>query len=545
MAEKALENNPAGPPNSTLDELSQAASPAPIAHNKLASVTTAVLFTLLLLLPFWFGGTPANADFSSQVVIFLLVAAWLFLAPAETAAAWKNTPLARQVLWCLLVFFAYAGASYLWSSGAPEPHPVFRTVRAAFAAGKTLSALRDLLCFMGLFFLTYVLLCSLRKFAPNLIKVLMLSGLLAALVALAHWFYDNGRLFWTFEPQNVFISERARWPFVNANHLAHFLLPVFFLSLSSFANQLTNFWKIRAALPEPRRKKVSDLFLSQTLQAKLMGLAFSVILLLTILLAVLASMSRGSWCGLSVGLLVFAFAFGRFSPAPITLKEPQSARPPHSKEHRRRKESSLSIKVKSYAAKSSKAFIKYGFKPALVLLALAVIYFFLSGRGSELIESRIEYGLLYSKDDMRWMLFSDTLSMVKSHLLCGVGLGQWSQYYPQYMSQLLSGINPVYLHSDPLQVLAEVGLIGITPLLVCGALLFRGCLGSFKTQRKQNGVLLLGLASGMIAFLVSSFFDFPFRIPAISNLFAVYLALTVFYVFQAKSSQLPASSSKN
>ena len=54
---------------------------------------------------------------------------------------------------------------------------------------------------------------------------------------------------------------------------------------------------------------------------------------------------------------------------------------------------------------------------------------------------------------------SDTLPMIADFPLFGVGLGGWSAVYPRYMDPLLAGISAGYLHSDPLQILAEVGIV--------------------------------------------------------------------------------------
>ena len=125
--------------------------------------------------------------------------------------------------------------------------------------------------------------------------------------------------------------------------------------------------------------------------------------------------------------------------------------------------------------------------------------------------------------------------MVADHPLLGVGLGNWGNAYPQYMSRQLSGLNPEYAHSDPLQLLSEVGIVGVLPIV----LLFVFTIGrGFRVWRKslklegslKERIHLFSLLIGAITVAIASFFDFPFRAESILAQTAVLLALMTFYI---------------
>ena len=167
-----------------------------------------------------------------------------------------------------------------------------------------------------------------------------------------------------------------------------------------------------------------------------------------------------------------------------------------------------------------------------MLLAIVIGFAFLQGKGSELVERRIEYGLLYSKDDIRWEMYNDSLGLIRRNPLFGGGLGSWSSLYPQVMNPELAGIVPVYLHSDPLQFIAEAGISGLIIFGFPFVLLFAKAISKIaNTKTSAQDRLRLGtMLSGILALFLASLFDFPFHIPAINFYLAIFLAVTVFYL---------------
>jgi O-antigen ligase len=200
----------------------------------------------------------------------------------------------------------------------------------------------------------------------------------------------------------------------------------------------------------------------------------------------------------------------------------------HSHRSRRKGRSKTTHITREQIARTFSCISLYG-RPALGIAAAVLVYFFLYGRGSELFADRLEYGLMHSQDDMRWQLYRDTLPLIRDHIFLGAGAGSWAKIHPQYMATALSGINPVYLHSDPLQFLAEMGIIPTSMVLAGLILLVVRCAKVARATQGRPRAALSALVCGGLALLIASFFDFPFRIPAISTLAATILALTAFY----------------
>jgi O-antigen ligase len=135
---------------------------------------------------------------------------------------------------------------------------------------------------------------------------------------------------------------------------------------------------------------------------------------------------------------------------------------------------------------------------------------------------------MYSKDDLRWQMYADTLPMIRDHLFFGVGLGGWLQAYGPYASPAMSGLNPVFLHNDPEQFLSELGILGALPIILLILSLGRLAIAKRAALPPEIAQRLTFRVCGLAGFLVASFLDFPFHIPSIQITLAVLLGLTVF-----------------
>ena len=169
-----------------------------------------------------------------------------------------------------------------------------------------------------------------------------------------------------------------------------------------------------------------------------------------------------------------------------------------------------------------------------VLLAALILSI---GVGSDVLLQNEIYGIFSTKAEIRWQLYRDSWPLLKEHWLLGIGLGFWSVHFSTYMSPVLSDIHPVFLHSDPYQFLIELGVLGALPLFLFGvSIVFLGGKTLFSERRSGlswNGVHLLTLLLGLSAVTASSFFDFPFRIPAIQLLLSLTLATVMVLIWRA------------
>jgi O-antigen ligase len=329
-----------------------------------------------------------------------------------------------------------------------------------------------------------------RRFRQLLRQVLVGSGAFVAMIGISHWFYDSGKLLWIFAPEEVFVSPRARWPFVNSNHLAHYLTMSLALGFGLLAVALQ---KLKRAEPGAPR----DRHLVRAMMA--MGI------LLMISVAILGTLSRGAWLSIGFGAPVFY------------------------------------LLTRGASGQSSS---RGGWRSMLRWLPLALFIVAIgtllsAGRGSDLIEDRVVYGLSASRDDLRWELYRDTSTLLAQYPLFGVGLGRWEVEHGRVASEALTDLEPEYLHSDPYQVLIEAGLLGTVPFLVLALILLRRIWQTSRLLRSTGDferTLSFGAScTALLVLVCASLVDFPFRIPAIHLTFLVILALVLVAVREENS----------
>ena len=225
--------NDAGAPS-----LSDNASDYALMRIRLSQQTTRLTWLGLtlgtFLLPVCFGAVHPNVYLPYQICAFSLSILLLFKVRPDTAN-WRPfvESLGPSTIWAgamLLVLAAYFLLHYLILVPVDVAHPILQDDRGAVSAFKFWTAWRELLTVCSVFFISSIALRSFRNAPALLIKRIISAAVMVSIIALAHWFYDSGRLFWIFEPNTVVPSDRARWPFVNSNSLAQFLcLPLMLL----------------------------------------------------------------------------------------------------------------------------------------------------------------------------------------------------------------------------------------------------------------------------------------------------------------------------
>lgn len=496
-----------------------------------------VLPCIFLILPVCFGGVHQSVYLPVYTLLSALAATLILVGRPALTLAFPSHTLSRSTFVLLSCFLGYCVAQGILLELMHIEHPVLGTTGALLRPGAFLEGILAIVFFLGSFLLVRTALSAFHRFSERLRWTLLASGAIVALIALSHWFYDNGKLFWVFEPDYLHISERARWPFVNPNHLAHFLLPIAFLFVGQIGNQ---FAQLRRPRPEPGRannRSFANLIQSSRLQRGMIRLAFEFCFLIAILLAIFASLSRGSWFGLALGFLCY-FALTKMTADKVSLDSPGLAQPVESKRRRRSGRRVSKPRENQLSMESVSKVLSGVARPALLILAIVLFVLFLGERGRDLISERIDYGLMSSKDDIRWQMYADSMPLFWSHPIFGTGLGSWAALYPQRMTPLLAGLEPVYLHSDPLQVLIETGSIGAVILIALFIKLTSDVLRALRQSSKSQGQerrALTALLSGSVALIAAAFVDFPFRMPAISLLVAGVLALTTFYSDKVKS----------
>lgn len=513
-----------------------------------------LLISILLISPIFFGAVHPTIYLVLEIACFsFFAAACVYQLSSKQALFSLDSELIKLSLIAILGFVAYfslQSISFLFSPRSLLPsHPVVGNLAQAVNLNLIISTLRGALALLAFILCTFTYLNNVTGSAKFLSKLLILSGFSVSLIALSHWFYDTGKLFWYFEPNYIFNSDRARWPFVSSNSLAQFLLPILFLNIGELLQKIST----RKTQPLPTINEFSAQVTKTSFQKEALNYLALGLSLITILLALSATLSRAAWLGTSLGifLLISIRALQKNAPDQQKNQTPrkifksrkellaaiaknQSAQasnqalPKISILKSRVKDSNKNRSINT--AMTSTKWLKNMLTPLLILSTGLLFILLLGGKGGEMVANRVEYGLAYSKDDIRFTMYKDTIKMISDHPIFGVGLGNWAQLYPQYSSDELAGLNPVYLHSDLLQIVPEGGIIAGLGLLAFIYLFFFYTLKSIK-DKNEDYYRILGLSCGFAGFLVCCALDFPMRIPSICYMIAAIYTLTAFYIF--------------
>lgn len=124
----------------------------------------------------------------------------------------------------------------------------------------------------------------------------------------------------------------------------------------------------------------------------------------------------------------------------------------------------------------------------------------------------------------RWNVWQDCWVMIKDRPILGHGINTFMEVFQTYRRD--PHTNPVYAHNCYLQLTAETGVAGLIGFLAIVGALFQRVLGNMKIITVNNinfMILLSGLLSGILSFLIHSFFDTNFY----SLQLSVYLWLMV------------------
>lgn len=130
----------------------------------------------------------------------------------------------------------------------------------------------------------------------------------------------------------------------------------------------------------------------------------------------------------------------------------------------------------------------------------------------------------------RFLMWETSLYMIKDYPVFGTGFGTYRLHYPYYQGILLN--NPVnkeydYVvtwmpHQNYLLIAAETGILGLGAfLLVIVVFLFLSY--DMFIKKKIFNLTSIGIFSGIIALLTSSFFNTFYNIPSTTFLFFLFL----------------------
>jgi len=364
----------------------------------------------------------------------------------------------------------------------------------------------------------------------SLVRVLVGSGACVAGVGLVHWFADNGHLFWTIAPQEIFVSNRLRWPFVNCDHMAAFLVMILFPAVAmthqawyTIAHDLHKREAVssQAALSIARRSRSLATRLRRLLHSRhsarnLVQGVSGLLIVIVLSVAVLGTLSRTAWFAMSVGLLTYSV---------LVVTRRQRGFEVDLIVHRRTKRTSTVRTVRQIASRAVRTSASY--IPFFLIAAVPVLFILvlLEGGGGDLIEARLLESSKNLPTDYRWTMYGDSWDLLKSSPLIGIGVGQWQAIHTTAADATLAGVAIEYAHSDVIQTVVELGIIGMVPLVVLASVFVRAIAGIRHEIDPARKRLLAGLATSLVSGLICATFDFPLRLPAVSYLFVCMLSM--------------------
>jgi len=235
------------------------------------------------------------------------------------------------------------------------------------------------------------------------------------------------------------------------------------------------------------------LFLGLVLKGKSINKLLKILLLVLVVLMLFClyeTLVRGAWLGLIISIiLMFSFIFSRFS---------------------------FKIKLSCLFIGASLLTI-FLILPQPIKSKIKYIVrtdFKVSGIINDRIKSSIdlnEYGV-----DIRLKLWKEARRIIEDYNFIGCGLNTYSIVARNYKSFEWGGIYP---HNCYLQMTAEIGLFGLLSFLWVLFVFFKM---GFRYLAQKNDFLVLGLLSGILAFLVHAFFD--------THLYSLQLVVLFWYM---------------
>lgn len=169
--------------------------------------------------------------------------------------------------------------------------------------------------------------------------------------------------------------------------------------------------------------------------------------------------------------------------------------------------------------------------PLLVAVIIPVIVMSLP---AGLFQESADRQLLEGSGQVRLYAYRNALEAIKDKPLQGTGLGGFRIGYRPYMSsvkvieQANEDIVLARLHSDPLQMFVELGVVGGVLLFVSyGWLIVLNYRTLFKTKSNEIRLLALGTLMALLAIGVHAWVDFPLHKPSSAIFYFLLAGLVV------------------
>jgi O-antigen ligase/Flp pilus assembly protein TadD len=128
----------------------------------------------------------------------------------------------------------------------------------------------------------------------------------------------------------------------------------------------------------------------------------------------------------------------------------------------------------------------------------------------------------------RLPIWQGTIGIIKDNPIFGTGLGTFNYIFPKYQPAVIVAKHYTYAHSDFLELLSEVGIVGFVLFMVCG---LWSMVYLFRRYRERHDPWVVGISlcifGSLTAIFIHSFTDFNLHIPANAILLVSILALFI------------------
>jgi O-antigen ligase len=305
---------------------------------------------------------------------------------------------------------------------------------------------------------------------------LVIYGFGMAMFALIQHYTWNGRFYWIRPTE----ATSAFGPFANHNHFAGYMEMLVLLPVALVVT----------------RGVRTELRVLYGFAATVMGLA------------IVLSLSRGGIISMTAGMIFLAL---------VSLRLPR-------RHHSRAERSHVAQLVSRFA---------------IVVAIIAMIAGGIFWLGADPVINRIKVGQAGAAGrsetffSSRGWVWRDTITMIKSNPVLGVGLGAYDTAFSMY-TKSDGSLRVPQAHNDYLQIVADCGVVGGLIAIWFLIILFRTVMRGIRSRDPLYAGLALGSGSGIFALLVHSLFDFNLQLPANALLFLVLVAIAVYAAAAAK-----------
>lgn len=148
----------------------------------------------------------------------------------------------------------------------------------------------------------------------------------------------------------------------------------------------------------------------------------------------------------------------------------------------------------------------------------------------------------------RLFMWQAGFKIFQTHPILGVGPGNMSRIYDRYRPIETGGglAHLQQLHNTPIQILGELGLLGLSAyLLLIGSLSFLWYRLDRQLTQTKDGYLLYGIGGGLLAYIVSSLTDYQLENIGISSTIVLLIILLIGLADRASLAKSNSISSQN